>query len=115
MLLLTHPLCVIQKYEVVSENEIRDARADLEATIRPKAEEILAEIRKQLKAMAQEEEELQAKVIKERIHGWRMRMIDVCVCVQVDQQAEQVVQMRQQQQQQQQQVWMDENIIGCIY
>ncbi|KAJ8651522.1 hypothetical protein O0I10_012911 [Lichtheimia ornata] len=69
-----------KKYEVVSENEIRDARADLEATIRPKAEEILAEIRKQLKAMAQEEEELQAKV---------------------DQQAEQVEQMRQQQQQQQ--------------
>ncbi|CDH48349.1 predicted protein [Lichtheimia corymbifera JMRC:FSU:9682] len=71
-----------KKYEVVSENEIRDARADLEATIRPKAEEILAEIREQLKAMAQEEEELQAKV---------------------DQQAEQVEQMRQQQQQQQQQ------------
>lgn len=55
-------LTLVQKYEVVSENEIRDARADLEATIRPKAEEILAEIRKQLKAMAQEEEELQAKV-----------------------------------------------------
>ncbi|CDS03669.1 hypothetical protein LRAMOSA01070 [Lichtheimia ramosa] len=67
-----------KKYEVVSENEIRDARADLEATIRPKAEEILAEIRKQLKAMAQEEEELQAKV---------------------DRQAEQVEQMRQQQHQ----------------
>ncbi|KAI7878690.1 hypothetical protein K492DRAFT_208797 [Lichtheimia hyalospora FSU 10163] len=67
-----------KKYEVVSENEIRDARVVLEATIRPKAEEILAEIRKQLKAMAQEEEELQAKV---------------------DQQAEQVEQMRQQQHQ----------------